>query len=65
MRFNDFKNTLDTFTFDNPLRITDGGGGGVAVDKNPVFGGTSLPPDNKAVTESVGGAFELGETLGA
>ena len=54
MRFNDFKNTFDTFTFDNPFRITD------AVD-NPVFGRTSLPPDNKAVTESVGATFKLGE----
>ena len=53
VRFNDFKNSFDTFTFDNPFRITD------AVD-NPVFGRTSLPPDNKAVTESVGGAFKLG-----
>jgi len=54
VRFNDFKNTFDTFTFDNPFRITD------AAD-NPVFGRTSLPPDNKAVMESVGAAFKIGQ----
>jgi MtrB/PioB family decaheme-associated outer membrane protein len=54
VHFNDFKNSFDTFTFDNPFRITD------AVD-NPVFGRTSLPPDNKAVTESAGAALKFGD----
>jgi hypothetical protein len=54
VRFNDFKNSFDTFTFDNPFRITD------AVD-NPVFGRTSLPPDNKAMNESLGAALKLGD----
>ena len=53
VNFNDFKNTFDTFIFDNPFRITP------ATD-NPVFGRTSLPPDNKAITESVGGTFKIG-----
>jgi hypothetical protein len=53
LNFNDFTNTFDSFIFDNPFRITP------AVD-NPVFGRASLPPDNKATTESVGGTFKIG-----
>jgi Putative outer membrane beta-barrel porin, MtrB/PioB len=53
INFNDFRNTFDDFIFDNPFRITP------ATD-NPVFGRTSLPPDNKATTESVGGTFKIG-----
>jgi hypothetical protein len=53
VNFNDFKNTFDSFVFDNPFRITP------AVD-NPVFGRTSLPPDNKATTESAGATLKIG-----
>ena len=53
VRFNDFKNSFDSFIFDNPFRVTP------AVN-NPVFGRTSLSPDNKATTESVGGTFKIG-----
>lgn len=53
VRFNDFRNSFDSFIFDNPFRIQP------AVS-NPVFGRTSLPPDNKATTESVGGTFKIG-----
>jgi hypothetical protein len=66
VRFNDFKNSFDTFTFDNPFRVTDGTDASAYTapasgSKNgAVFGRTSLPPDNKAVTESVGAALKLG-----
>jgi hypothetical protein len=67
LRFNDFKNTFDAFTIDNPFRFTDATDPSAyqspsSSSKNgPVLGVTSLPPDNKAVTESVGAAFKLGE----
>jgi hypothetical protein len=66
VRFNDFKNSFDTFTFDNPFRITDGTDAsayqspGSASKNGAVFGRTALPPDNKAVMESVGAALKLG-----
>jgi hypothetical protein len=66
VRFNDFKNSFDTFTFDNPFRVTDGTDAnayqapGSASKNGAVFGRTALPPDNKAVTESVGAAVKLG-----
>ena len=65
VRFNDFKNAFDTFTFDNPFRVTDGTDPSAYLapgsSKNgAVFGRTSLPPDNKAVTESLGAAVKLG-----
>ena len=67
VRFNDFKNSFDTFTFDNPFRITDATDGsayqapGSGSTNGPVFGRTALPPDNKAVTESVGAALKFGD----
>jgi len=67
VRFNDFKNSFDSFTFDNPFRITDATdpsayqAPGSASKNGPVFGQTSLPPDNKAVMESVGAAFKIGQ----
>ncbi len=68
VRFNDFKNSFDTFSFDNPFRVTDGTdpsayqAPGSASKNGPAFGRTALPPDNKAVTESVGAALKLGES---
>jgi putative beta-barrel porin MtrB/PioB len=67
VRFNDFKNTFDSFSFDNPFRVTDSTdpsayqSPGSASKGGPVFGRTSLPPDNKAVTESVGAALKFGD----
>ena len=67
VRFNDFKNSFDTFEFDNPFRITDSTdpsayqSPGSASKGGPVFGRTSLPPDNKAVTESAGAALKFGD----
>jgi hypothetical protein len=66
VRFNDFKNSFDTFTFDNPFRVTDSTdpsayqAPGSQSKNGPVLGITALPPDNKAVTETVGAAFKLG-----
>jgi hypothetical protein len=53
VNFNDFTNTFDSFVFDNPFRVTP------AVS-NPAFGRTSLPPNNKATTESAGATFKIG-----
>ena len=52
VNFNDFTNTFDSFIFDNPFRESP------PAVSNPVFGRTSLPPDNKATTESVGGDLQ-------
>jgi hypothetical protein len=66
LRFNDFTNTFDTFGFDNPFRVTDAtdpsayqapGSGSTG---GPKFGLMALPPDNKAVTESVGTTLKFG-----
>jgi hypothetical protein len=66
LRFNDFTNTFDTFDFDNPFRVTDGTdpsayqAPGSASKNGPKFGTMALPPDNKAVTESVGANLKFG-----
>jgi putative beta-barrel porin MtrB/PioB len=66
VRFNDFKNAFNTFSFDNPFRATDGTdpsayqSPGSASKNGAVFGTMALPPDNKAVSESLGGTFKLG-----
>jgi MtrB/PioB family decaheme-associated outer membrane protein len=66
LRFNDFGNAFDTFAFDNPFRATDGTDGnayqapGGSSKNGPVFGLMSLPPDNRAVMESVGATIKLG-----
>jgi hypothetical protein len=66
VRFNDFKNAFDTFSFDNPFRATDGTDAsayqspGSASKNGAVFGVTALPPDNKATMESLGGTFKFG-----
>jgi hypothetical protein len=68
VRFNDFKNSFDTFSFDNPFRVTDSTdpsayqAPGSQSKNGPAFGLTALPPDNKAVTGSVGAALKLGES---
>jgi MtrB/PioB family decaheme-associated outer membrane protein len=65
LHFNLFENRIETLAFDNPFRVTD------ATDPNayqapgsasvggPVFGLMALPPDNKAITGSVGATFKL------
>jgi hypothetical protein len=68
VKFNDFKNAFNTFIFDNPFRATDGTDAsayqspGSASKNGPAFGETSLPPDNKATTETVGGTFKFGKS---
>ena len=66
VHFNDFKDKYNDFSFDNPFRVTDstdaaaytapatGSRNGAAV------GRTSLPPDNKAMTEMLGATFKFG-----
>jgi hypothetical protein len=67
LRFNDFGNAFDTFSFDNPFRATDGTDAnayqapGSASKNGAVFGLTALPPDNRAVMESLGATVKLGE----
>ena len=67
LRFNDFGNAFDTFTFDNPFRATDGTDAnayqapGAASKNGAVFGRMALPPDNRAVVESLGATLKLGE----
>jgi hypothetical protein len=53
VNFNDFKNSFNDFSWDNPFRVTD------KID-GPVFGRMALAPDNKATTESLGGTFKIG-----
>lgn len=67
LRLNSFRNAFDTFTFDNPFRITDGTDAsayqspGSASRNGPVFGRSALYPDNRAITESAGGTFKIGK----
>ena len=66
IRFNDFRNAFDKFTWDNPFRSTDGTDAsayqspGSASKNGAVFGVMALMPDNKAVTESVGTTLKFG-----
>ena len=66
LRFNGFRNSFDAFTWDNPFRVTDAtdsnayNAPGSSSTNGPVAGRTSLPPDNTAVTESVGATVRLG-----
>jgi hypothetical protein len=66
VHFNDFKNSFDSFTFDNPFRATDStdpsaySAPSTSTRNGPVFGRTSLPPDNKATTETLGATLKLG-----
>jgi MtrB/PioB family decaheme-associated outer membrane protein len=58
--YNEFTNTIQTETFDNPFRATDASDAsayqapGSASIGGASFGRVSLPPDNKAVTGSLG-----------
>lgn len=65
LHFNMFENRIETLAFDNPFRITDStdasayqapGSGSVG---GAVFGLMALPPDNQAITGSVGVTFKL------
>jgi hypothetical protein len=66
VRFNDFKNSFDTFVWDNPFRSTDSTdpsayqSPGSQSKNGPVLGAMALPPDNKAVTEAAGVSLKLG-----
>lgn len=66
VHFNDFKNSFDTFAFDNPFRSTDSTdpsayqSPGSASKNGPVFGLMALAPDNRAVTEAVGATLKFG-----
>jgi MtrB/PioB family decaheme-associated outer membrane protein len=65
--FNQFVNSIPVQQFDNPFRAVDStdssayqapGSGSIG---GPVFGGLALPPDNKAVTGSLGAALKFGK----
>ncbi len=65
LQYDDFTNQLSSLTFDNPWRITDGtdpsaytapGAGSI---NGAAVGRLGLMPDNKAVTGSLGMAFDL------
>ena len=66
VRFNDFRNAFDSFSFDNPFRLTDGTDAsayqapGSASRNGAKFALMALSPDNKAVTESVGATLKFG-----
>jgi hypothetical protein len=66
LRFNDFGDNFDAFAFDNPFRVSDSTDPSAyqapsSSSKNgPRFGLMALPPDNKAVTESVGATLKFG-----
>jgi hypothetical protein len=66
VRFNDFKNSFDTFSFDNPFRATDGTDAsayqspGSSSKNGAKFAVMALSPDNKAITETVGATFKFG-----
>lgn len=65
LHVNDFKNTLLSYTFDNPFRFTSStdssaytapGAGSI---NGPAFGRISLPPSNQAVNGTVGLLYRL------
>jgi hypothetical protein len=67
IRFNDFKNSFDTFTWDNPFRVTDSTDSGAyqapstSTRNGPSHGAMALMPDNKATTEMVGATLKFGK----
>lgn len=67
IRFNDFKNSFDTFTWDNPFRVADSTdpsaytAPATGSRNGPAFGRTALQPDNKATTEMVGATLKFGK----
>jgi MtrB/PioB family decaheme-associated outer membrane protein len=66
--FNQFVNSIPVQQFDNPFRAvssTDPSAyqaPGSASIGGPAFGGLALPPDNQAVTGSIGAALKFGQT---
>ena len=65
LHYNTFENRVETFAFDNPFRITDSTDAsayqapGTQSVNGPVFGLMALPPDNSAVTGTLGGTILL------
>jgi hypothetical protein len=67
VHFNDFENKYDSFIFDNPFRVTDSWDSGAysapatSTRNGASYGKTSLYPDNKTVTETVGATLKFGQ----
>ncbi|HET7290914.1 MAG TPA: MtrB/PioB family outer membrane beta-barrel protein, partial [Vicinamibacteria bacterium] len=67
VRFNDFKNSFDTFTWDNPFRVTDSTdpsayqSPSTSTRNGPSHGAMALMPDNQATTEMVGATLKIGK----
>jgi MtrB/PioB family decaheme-associated outer membrane protein len=65
LHYNSFENRVETFAFDNPFRITDSTDAsayqspGSASVNGPSFGLMALPPDNEALTGTLGATFML------
>jgi MtrB/PioB family decaheme-associated outer membrane protein len=67
IHFNDFKSTFAIFDWDNPFSAVDGTGGRAYLAPSafgglaaPKTGRLALPPDNKAITGSLGATFRFG-----
>jgi hypothetical protein len=66
VHFNDFKNRYDFVFFENPFRINDSNDAsayqapGTASINGAVVGQMALPPDNQAISETVGATFKFG-----
>jgi MtrB/PioB family decaheme-associated outer membrane protein len=69
VHFNQFGNSFVSQTFDNPFRATDSTdpsayqSPGSASINGPSFGRLALPPDNEAITGSLGGSLKLGKKV--
>jgi hypothetical protein len=67
IRYNDFKNSFDTFTWDNWFRATDSSdpsayqSPSTSTRNGASFARMALAPDNNAWTESVGATVKLGD----
>jgi MtrB/PioB family decaheme-associated outer membrane protein len=65
LHYNWFENRVETLAFDNPFRITDSTDAsayqapGAQSVNGPVFGLMALPPDNSALTGTVGATIML------
>ena len=65
LHYNWFENRVETLAFDNPFRITDSTDAsayqapGTQSVNGPVYGLMALPPDNEAVTGTLGGTLLL------
>jgi hypothetical protein len=66
VRFNTFDNKLETFTWDNPFRVTDSSdpnayqAPSTASRNGAADALMALMPDNQATTEMIGGTFKFG-----